>query len=338
MKKLGALDKIVFVLNSLLALILLLSYLVPFLPPKDYPSLSVLSLAIPLLLLLNGIFVLYWALRGKRQFLLSTLVLLLGYSYIGKLFRFSNVDRVGSQTVTLMTYNVRLFNLYEWIADKATGDKLIAFIEQQDPDILCLQEFHTERMTDLAFYPHHFVRPKNKNGRVAVAIFSKYPIVNSGTLGFSETHNEGIYADILINGHAVRVYNLHLESFRIDPDNEKFTKKTSERIRKKTSASFVKQQEQAELFTTQRTAWNGKTIVCGDFNNTAYSYVYRKIRGEMKDTFEETGRGFGRTFYFKGLPLRIDYVLVDPMIQVFGHTNSSEELSDHYAVVVRLGL
>ena len=28
-----------------------------------------------------------------------------------------------------------------------------------------------------------------------------------------------------------------------------------------------------------------KTIVCGDFNNTAYSWAYRKIKGDLNDTF-----------------------------------------------------
>jgi endonuclease/exonuclease/phosphatase family metal-dependent hydrolase len=33
-------------------------------------------------------------------------------------------------------------------------------------------------------------------------------------------------------------------------------------------------------------------IICGDMNNSAYSYVYRSIKGKLKDSFEEAGKGF----------------------------------------------
>ena len=48
-------------------------------------------------------------------------------------------------------------------------------------------------------------------------------------------------------------------------------------------------------------------VIGGDFNNTAYSYIYRKVLGEdLKDTFEDAGNGFGRTYDFKFFPMRID--------------------------------
>ena len=53
MKNLKGYEKLVFFMNSVAALILLLSYLLPYLPPKDFAFLSVLSLAVPLLIILN---------------------------------------------------------------------------------------------------------------------------------------------------------------------------------------------------------------------------------------------------------------------------------------------
>jgi hypothetical protein len=45
-------------------------------------------------------------------------------------------------------------------------------------------------------------------------------------------------------------------------------------------------------------------------NNSAYSYVYRNIKG-TKDSFEEAGKGFGATYKFKYYPTRIDYIFAD---------------------------
>ena len=56
MKKLHLIDKIVFVFNVIVAAILLVSFILPFLPPKTFSILSVLSLSVPILILFNVLF------------------------------------------------------------------------------------------------------------------------------------------------------------------------------------------------------------------------------------------------------------------------------------------
>jgi len=56
MKKLKGIDKIVFLFNSFIAVILLLSYLLPYASPKRFASISVLSLIVPLFIILNVLF------------------------------------------------------------------------------------------------------------------------------------------------------------------------------------------------------------------------------------------------------------------------------------------
>jgi hypothetical protein len=48
--------------------------------------------------------------------------------------------------------------------------------------------------------------------------------------------------------------------------------------------------------------------------NSAYSYVYRNIKGTLKDSFEEAGKGFGATYKF--YPTRIDYIFADEKMTV----------------------
>ena len=79
-------------------------------------------------------------------------------------------------------------------------------------------------------------------------------------------------------------------------------------------------------------------IICGDFNNTAYSYVYRKIRGDLNDTFKEAGAGFGRTYDFKFFPVRIDFIFADDAFIVNKFKTYDDHLSDHYPIMTSLSL
>ena len=94
-----------------------------------------------------------------------------------------------------------------------------------------------------------------------------------------------------------------------------------------------------ELFLDHKSKCKYKTIITGDFNNTAYSYIYKEIKGEdYVDTFEEAGNGFGRTFDFKFFPLRIDFILADEDFTVNGFKTYDVKLSDHYPIKATLKL
>ncbi|MFN4197851.1 MAG: endonuclease, partial [Flavobacterium sp.] len=86
MKKLGLFNKIVYGLNIGLTGLSLLAYLLPFFAPKLFPILSVLTLFLPLMLILNALFFFYWLIQMKRQMLLSAIVLLIGLPFINKFY------------------------------------------------------------------------------------------------------------------------------------------------------------------------------------------------------------------------------------------------------------
>ena len=72
-------------------------------------------------------------------------------------------------------------------------------------------------------------------------------------------------------------------------------------------------------------------------NNSAFSYVYRSIKGGLNDCFEEAGKGFGKTYNFKYYPARIDYIFADRKFKVKAFKNYSEfKNSDHFPVVTRI--
>ena len=72
-------------------------------------------------------------------------------------------------------------------------------------------------------------------------------------------------------------------------------------------------------------------------NNSAYSYVYRSIRGKLNDAFEEAGQQFGATYKFKYYPARIDYIFTDKKLKVKSFNNFSDfKYSDHTPIISRL--
>ena len=334
MKNLNIIDKLVFLINSVVAVLLLLSYGLSYVPPNTFSFLSVLSLSVPLLIILNIAFGVYWLVKLKKQLLLSVLVLLLGYNYILSFYKFSTVTVSSESGFSLMSYNVRLFNLYDWIDEPDIPQKIQNFLLEKSPSVLCFQEYDSS--TDLNFksYSYSYFTANSSRYSSKLAIFSKHQIVSSGTIDFPDSSNNAIFADIIFKSDTIRVYNLHLQSSGINPNVETLDSQQSNKLLSRLGVTFKAQQHQAELVASHMSKSPYKALLCGDFNNTIYSYVYRILKSEMLDAFEVAGTGFGRTFKFKYFPFRIDFILADPRIKV-GKFSSFNELpySDHFPIM-----
>ena len=131
MKKLSVIDKLLFIVNSLLATLLLISYLGYFISPNTYSFFSFLSLVIPFLIIINILFVIYWMLKFKKQLLVSSIILLIGFQYIANFFSFSEKKVLLTKDVKIMSYNVRMFNLYNWIDEENVDQKIFDFIKEK---------------------------------------------------------------------------------------------------------------------------------------------------------------------------------------------------------------
>lgn len=332
MKGLKFIDKIIFFVNSLAAFLLLIAYLLPYIPPKTFSLLSVLSLAVPVLIVLNILFFLYWLLNVKKQLLLSLIVLIFGFNYITSIYKFTGSKSVEEiDNFSLMNFNVRLFNLYGWLPNENVESEIQTFIQTEKPSIICFQEYRADAKFSLKdYYKYEFVSGKKvKSGQ---AIFSKFPIVNSGSISFPNTSNNAIFVDVIKQKDTIRIYNLHLQSSKVSTKVEDLQKEGSEELTKRIGNVFQMQQSQAELVLKHKSKSPYKSIISGDFNNTAYSYIYNKLKADGKDAFENAGNGFGRTFSFNGIPLRIDFILADKEFTVNGFKNYDIKLSDHYPI------
>ncbi|WP_026934851.1 endonuclease/exonuclease/phosphatase family protein [Christiangramia echinicola] len=344
MKKLSLFDKFIFILNSLAATALLFSYLLPHIPPKSFPLLSVLSLGVPVLIILNTIFLIYWILRFKRQLLLSLIVLLLGYNYVTGFVKFSSAEEDDEEVsdFSLMSYNVRMFNAYEWSERKDIPEKITGFINEKNPDILCVQEHYIGAAELANVYPYEYIKLKGKNAEFGSAIFSKYPIINQASLDFPQHgNNNAIYTDIVINKKdTVRIVNVHFQSLNIKPGIDDLQKEDSKKLLGRIGYGFSLQQEQAEMLLDHLKQSPYKTIIAGDFNNTSFSYIYNLIKqdGRFNDAFLEAGSGFGKSFKLNYFPLRIDFLLIENGLSINEFKKFEIDYSDHYPVLTKIGL
>ncbi len=334
-----------FFFNIVFAVLTFIAYFLPFLAPKLFPILSVLTLILPLFLIVNVIFFFYWGIQLKRQIILSGLVLLLGITFINKFYKFSgNNLPEDSDDFTVMSYNVRLFNLFEWLKKDNVAGEIETFINDHNPDILCIQEYSSSAEIDLKAYPHKFILVQGDKIKTGQGIFSKYPIIDQGNLDFPNSNNNVVFADIKKGIDTIRVYSIHLESIKITPDvseiNEDINginQQKSGIIFKRISKAFSEQQMQAEIIMRHKMKCQYPVIVCGDMNNSAFSYVYRSIKGNLNDSFVEGGNGFGPTYNFRYYPARIDYIFADPKMKVKDFKSFPQfKNSDHYPIMTRL--
>lgn len=338
MKNLSFLNKIIFFANNIVALLFLTSMTLPYISPQSFPLLSIISLAVPLLLFANVAFIVYWLLSGiKKQFLLSFFCILLAIGLSIFPYKFNSKTVVSGGSFAVMTYNVRLFNKYKWIASEEVPAKISSFIKKENPDIIAFQEFKHDKEVDLN-YPYVYEKLNGGKRANGLAILSKYRIVNQGSLDFENSNNNAIFIDIIRNNDTIRIYNVHLESFGIRPDSVDLNidERKSKRLIYRLKKSFTKQQVQVEKFMEHRNNCPYKIIISGDFNNTAFSWAYLKLKNDLNDTYVEAGKGFGKTYSFNKYPLRIDFILADKKFLVNEHKNYQIELSDHEPVLARL--
>jgi len=338
LKNLSFVNKIVFFLNNIVALLFFVSLALPYISPKSFPLLSIMSLTIPMLLFAHILFIIYWLVSGiKKQFLLSFLCIFLAIGLSFFPYKFSSKEVVSGSSFAVMNFNVRRFNVYDWIDSDKVPEEISNFIKKEDPEIITFQEYARDRNFDLT-YPYTYEKLNGGKRGNGLAIYSKFRIVNRGSLDFDNSNNNAIFIDVIRSNDTIRVYNVHLESFGIKPDSvdlnldEKRSRKLIYRLKK----SFSKQQDQVEKFLDHKNLCHYKTIISGDFNNTAFSWAYKNLKGDLNDSFIEAGEGFGKTYPFNKYPLRIDFILSDKKFKVNQHKNFEIGLSDHEPVLARL--
>ena len=332
-------NKFIYWGNLLAAFLLLISFILPYLPPKSFPTLSLLSLIVSLLIIVNIIFAIYWAVQFRRRFLVSFTVLLISYFYFNVFYEVSSEGDVSQykNTLSVLSYNVRLFNAYEKNPKTDAPQIISEMLFEENPDVVCVQEYYKPNAIDFSAYKYQYIHFKSEKAKLGHAIFSKYPLINTGAFDFEETYNNTLYADVVKGTDTIRIYSLHLQSLGIIPRVSFLQESDNEKLRKRVSRAFEMQQNQVEAILAHKAKTKHPVILSGDFNNTPFSYSYRKLKDGMQDAFRERGNGLGTTFKFEKYPMRIDYIFASEGLEILLFDTLKKTFSDHYAVRATVG-
>ena len=297
------------------------------------------NLFVPIIIILNLFFFFYWLFNLKWPFLLFILTFLIGYNEWNLFYKFPNTSlRKSGSTFSVMSYNVRLFNKYRWIDKPNVSSEIERLITEENPDIVCFQEYSILNAPKLKNYKFKYIYPNPSNGgKSTVAIFSKLKIKSKGFIDFNNSSNCGVYIDISFQKQDLRVYNLHLESFKLDKVDRITDSNFSKNFKLKFDEVSRRQIEQIDFFKNIDKFNDSPSIIAVDLNNTQFSETYKVLSQKKNDAFHTAGSGLGDTYNYSFIPLRIDFLFSDKKLKINNFKVIRKRLSDHYPIISYYG-
>ncbi len=287
-----------------------------------------------------------------RYLFLSLFAIVIGWGFVSRYIQLS-----GTQTevadLKVVSYNVKHFIGDGGEKQKENADKIVEFLDAQNADIICLQEARLrkndifnlpstiQKMESISHY--QYARSSTTYGSVTM---TRYPIVNMGEIRFEESRNMSIFTDVVINTDTIRIFNVHLQSYQIDPNKYSIIESPGEDQEKdleemremggKFKKAFQLRAKQVREIRKYMDESPYEILVCGDFNDTPVSYAYQQIKGDLTDAFVNSGKGVGRTYIGKLPSFRIDNIFHSGIYESYNFKTYDFTISDHLPVSCEL--
>jgi len=329
-----------------------MSYLASYTSPSISVVIAISGMAYPYLLVSFSILtIILFLLKKHKYFIVNIVIILLGWNNLTSWVQF-NINSAQEPEFRIMSYNVKLFDLYNWKNNQKSKSSILKYISLQKPDIISFQEFYYDNRTflidsvsktlDMPYYyvtDSRFLQGFEHFGQ---AIFSKYPIVEKKLIQFPNSTNMSLYCDIKIsNDKIIRVFSNHLESYRFNSsdyelmeeitDNKTDVKKVTGLV-ERLELALVKRSYQASKVASLVYASPYPVIVTGDFNDTPSSYAYHLISKDLSDAFVESGTGFSHTYKGSFPSFRIDFILYSEPLESLNYKRLKFDASDHFPI------
>ena len=355
-RKNNIISQLIVYLHYIAIAALLFSLSSSYINPNQLWLASLFGLAFPIIYILNFIIAIYLILRGKKRAIYSIIILVIGFNQFNNYFHFMRVDidKANKENlISVISFNVHNFSLYHsGTFDNSAQKECFQFLENQDADIICLQEFSyngvnkyasnvqlKHRLEAKGYYYESYFKPLNYK-LFGMVTYSKYPIVNSGYFEQENSRKYGIYNDLLIYNDTVRVYNLHLESTKLtiteysilEGQIDSTFNEKSKLVLIKLKQAIQIRAKQAEHIADHIQKCEYSKIVCGDFNDSPTSFTYHEIKNNLNDAFEKADKGFGKTYRSIFPTLRIDYIFASKGFDIISYDELRVNLSDHFPV------
>ncbi|CAN5635594.1 endonuclease/exonuclease/phosphatase family protein [soil metagenome] len=363
--------KLVWRLFKATTILLLLIYIpasfVYIISPQQWWLMGIFSVGFPYLWIFLMAYVFAWFFYQKRTSFLLLALLLAGLPVMKNVFA---IQPVKAFTVVKQTGH---FRIMQWNCNGLPPcipvnesfcqerAKAVAFIKKYNPDIICVQDFaeviansvssNIALMQDTLGYRYFRYRQHYNNkvpgwqDGIGIAIFSKFPIENSGLLNYPKKKKPEsiLWAGFNINGKPFRVATTHLQSMHLSRDLSKpLEKDLSEDSVVIMQANKIEKLKYFQPYHVTEARYlrqfldtcKSPLIFTGDLNSVPASYVYHTVRGKLNDAFLQNNAGFGRTYDSWQPTLRIDYIFYNDAIQSHQTSLFRTTFSDHDPLIM----
>lgn len=356
--------KIFILSNILIGILFLAGANVKYFNPAHWWFLSLFTLALPYLLLLLVLFILFWLFVKPVWSLFSSVIILFSLQAVENIFplRLKSDFPVHkkSDNIRIMSWNVELFNILHYKDHPEKRQEIIDLINKYDPDIACFQEMvagdskkainyfpeikNALKFSDY-FYSYVVKNDFDKYHHYGIIIFSKFPIIRKQTLvNNPDSYNSTFqFVDVLAGKDTFRIFNVHLQSLKFSQTNLNYLDNgtvpsegnisESKNIISKIKMGVLKRASQANFIKDELDHSPYPVIVCGDFNDVPVSYAYETIGKGLQNAFVVRGSGISRTFSSISPTLRIDNIFTDKKFKITEYTRIIKSYSDHFPII-----
>ncbi len=362
--------RVLIFLNICTIAFFLLASLAAYINPGKYWIIGMLGVGFIFFLAGTLVFFLFWLFMRSRWAWLSLVALVLSWPQTNAVFGFHFFSRFDKAARPPGSLRILQWNVTSWDEINKTRKNgvtyrkaMFDYIEEQDADVLCFQEFFESKnpvyfdynidyIKNKLHYPYHYfaVDASWKGVQLGVAVFSRFPITDSARWRYQpvsrKTGESLVRVTLDMNGQKVNVFTTHLQSFlfkgqdyqnieilKRPEDNKDKLVEASKGIMYKFRSAYKARPPQAELVREKLEESEYPSIITGDFNDVPNSYTYFTVKGDYQDAFVKKSHGLGRTFYFISPTLRIDYILADKRFEILQYKRDLKPYSDHYPVV-----
>lgn len=368
-QKLGGLLKtIVFMLGNVYSCVYILACFTPYIHPRNFKGFTFLALMFPYLLMGMVLWLFLVLFFYRKKWLLYFVLICVGYTNITTVFAFhtpTNFNTTKNEnTIRVLSWNVKNFTDLVTLNDTPNSPRkgILNFISSANADIVCLQDYHEldgklffdiqQDIKKVGNYTYcYFTKDKvipyfYGIGKYGVAIFSKYPIINSNKINYTAFNiKESLaFVDVVKANDTIRIYNTHLQSMSLKFDFLKDTvdiKYNDEYNFLKSNQSIIKRLERYDLVHANQAQFIKQIldtttypfIFCADLNSVPSSYVYHTLHNGLTDAFINKGSGLGATYLGIAPSVRIDVILMSKAFRPIQYYSQPLPYSDHQPIV-----
>lgn len=319
------------VIHLLVLLLLAATMLNAYIPPRVFPEFNLLSLAFPILMIINIILCVFWVFSWKKRALVFLLFSTLFLTPVRRWVNYSEENNNPSD-FKVLSFNNK-FN-------KFGQENVEDYVNSFDADFVFLQESGNYGLGG----DSNFKEMKYSQHNKRVSFFSKYRIVKQDSISIINK-GKSVYADVIIKGKRIRFINVYLEPFQLHKSmvkpssNLDVNEEKAKSLIRRFIPVFKTHQVQIEILKNFIKKSPYPVILAGDFNSVPNSYEYYAIADVLEDSFLEAGKGFSTSFHDYKFPIRIDYIFASKEIKPLSYkVDRTRMLSDHYPVIATFSL